>query len=188
MQGDFSDLDSYKKLAKHLVELDQKFHDGCSNKLFYLSVPPTLYEDIATHISASGLSIPCGGVDGYARILVEKPFGNDLETAQKLDALFGKLFKEEQIFRIDHYLAKESLLDIITVHRTESLSKHRWNTEHIDRIDINLFETANVGTRGAFYDGVGALRDVGQNHMLQMLALLTMRIPENMDPIDIQQS
>jgi glucose-6-phosphate 1-dehydrogenase len=188
VQGNFDEADSYKKLGDHLSELDLTYHDGCSNKLFYLSVPPTLYESIATHLSASGLSIPCGGPDGYARILVEKPFGKDLKTAEQLDELFGKLFKDEQIFRIDHYLAKDSLFKIIDLHRKDLNLATRWNKENIERVEINLFETAVVGSRGVFYDGVGALRDVGQNHMLQMLALVAMDIPREHTPQAIQQS
>ena len=88
VEGQFDSKDAYQKLGEHLLALDREFNNGCSNKLFYLSVPPTLYENIAKQISDSGLSIPCGGADGFARILVEKPFGKDLKTAEMLDQLF----------------------------------------------------------------------------------------------------
>jgi len=188
VQGEFDESGAYSRLGDHLSRLDQKFHDGCSNKLFYLSVPPTLYENIVRQISHSGLSIPCGGTEGFARILVEKPFGKDLNTAEELDLLFGKLFKEEQIFRIDHYLAKSALNEMLEKRRSDFSLASQWNAKHIAHVEINLFETAVVGNRGSFYDGVGALRDVGQNHMLQMLALVAMKIPETSDPKEIQKS
>jgi glucose-6-phosphate 1-dehydrogenase len=103
------------------------------------------------------------------RILVEKPFGKDLNTAEKLDELFGKLFKEEQIYRIDHYLAKDSIMDLVRKH-----DKTKWNKNFIEKVELNLFEEKVVGSRGAMYDSLGALRDVGQNHLLQMLAMIAM--------------
>ncbi len=188
VQGDFDNPQSYKKLALHLAELDHIYHNDCSNKLFYLSVPPTLYENIAIQLSLSGLSIPCGGENGFARILVEKPFGSDLETARKLDHLLSELFEEEQIFRIDHYLAKDALNDMLKKRRTEPALTARWNNKHITKVEINLFEKSVVGKRGNFYDNIGALRDVGQNHMLQMLAIVAMEIPRSLTAGSIQQA
>ena len=177
ISGQFDDPESYKKLSEHLADLDKE-RNGCSNKLFYFSVPPSLYEMLSTQISQSGLSIPCGGDLGFARILIEKPFGNDLKTAEHLDALLGQLFHEEQIFRIDHYLAKESLFKIIDIHRQKNGIVEKWNKDYIKEVHINLFEKSIVGSRGPSYDGVGAFRDVGQNHILQMLALVAMEIPK----------
>lgn len=188
VQGQFDDPVSYKNLSEHLSNFCDKELGDCSNKLFYLSVPPTLYEMISKNISASGLSIPCGGDDGFARILIEKPFGKDLKTAKELDLLLGELFAEEQIYRIDHYVAKESLFNIIDVQRRDSEFMKKWNKENIERIEIDLFEKNIVGSRGASYDGVGAFRDVGQNHMLQMLALLAMDIPSSFEPTLIQKA
>lgn len=187
VQGEFGDAAAYRRLGEHLQFLDAQYHMRCSNKLFYLSVPPTLYEMIATELSASGLSIPCGGPDGYARILVEKPFGKDLLTAEALDLLFGNLFKEEQVFRIDHYLAKNTLQEILRLRQADPSHDGRWNATYIDRVEIDLFETAVVGSRGPFYDGVGALRDVGQNHVLQMLALVAMDADASVAPADVQK-
>lgn len=187
VSGQFDDPDSYKKLATHLSVVDE-VHGGCSNKLFYLSVPPTLYENILQNISLSGLSIPCGGELGWARVLIEKPFGNNLRTAEHLDSLLGKLFKEEQIFRIDHYLAKESLMNILNRRKSDEVLSAKWNKDYIKKVEINLFETAAVGSRGAFYDGLGALCDVGQNHMLQMLALIAMDVPKEMNAITIARA
>jgi glucose-6-phosphate 1-dehydrogenase len=187
VSGQFDDKNSYRKLSEHLVKLDNE-RETCSNKLFYFAVPPTLYETLATHISESGLSIPCGGDAGFSRILIEKPFGKDLKTAEHLDALLGKLFKEEQIFRIDHYVAKQTLLDLINLHRQDEKFREKWNNKFITKIEINLFEKALVGSRGAFYDEVGAFRDVGQNHILQMLSLVAMNISENGTAKNIQKA
>lgn len=187
VSGQFDDLESYRRLSEHLLKLDDD-RKSCSNKLLYLSVPPTLYEMIARHIADSGLSIPCGGKDGFTRILIEKPFGKDLSTARHLDELLGLLFKEEQIFRIDHYVAKKSLSDLMNKHRKDNSFKSKWNNKFITKVEINLFEKGIVGNRGAFYDDVGTFRDVGQNHMLQILSLVAMKLPDNFDARNIQKA
>lgn len=186
VQGQFDKGEDYLKLGRHLVEIDQKFK-GCTNKLFYLSTPPDFYETISLNLSNSGLSIPCGGKDGFARVLLEKPFGRDLETAQKLDSLLAELFQENQIYRIDHYLAKESLFKIIDLHRQNELISSRWNRENILKVEIKVYEKKKIDSRGNFYDGVGALRDIGQNHLLQMLALVAMDIPEEKSSENIKK-
>ncbi len=186
VQGQFDKGEDYLKLGTHLAEIDQKFK-GCTNKLFYLSTPPDFYETISLNLSNSGLSIPCGGEDGFARILLEKPFGRDLETAQKLDSLLAELFQENQIYRIDHYLAKESLFKIIDLHRQNKLISSRWNRENILKVEIKVYEKKKIDSRGNFYDGVGALRDIGQNHLLQMLALVAMDIPEEKSSENIKK-
>lgn len=187
VQGNFDDPNAYLKLGKHLCQIDEKYK-GCTNKLFYLSTPPNFYEMIALNLSNSGLSIPCGGEDGFTRVLLEKPFGKDLETAKRLDILLGELFREEQIYRIDHYLAKESLYKIIDLHRRDEAISRRWTKENILRVDIKVYEKAKVGSRGNFYDGIGALRDIGQNHILQMLALVAMDIPKDDSSKNIQKA
>lgn len=171
---------TYLELARTLQVLDEGRFKTCSNKLFYLAVPPTSYASVFDHLAKSGLTIPCGGDEGWTRVLVEKPFGRDLETAQALDAKLGKLFQEEQIFRIDHYLAKETVQNIITFRFANALFEPVWNANTIDRITIRMWETIGVGQRGSFYEDVGALRDVGQNHLLQMLALTAMDDPKEL--------
>ena len=184
-QGDFDSSQSYAQLAQRLKNLDDTFHQ-CSNKLFHLSVPPSLYESIFVHLHNSGLTIPCAGDEGWTRVLVEKPFGNDIETARKLDKRLAELFKENQIFRIDHYLAKEALQNILCFRFANSLFEPLWNRKHIDKVHIKLVEKIGVGTRGATYDAMGALKDVGQNHLLQMLAVITMEPPATMDADNIR--
>jgi glucose-6-phosphate 1-dehydrogenase/6-phosphogluconate dehydrogenase (decarboxylating) len=149
----------------------------CTNKLFYLAVAPEMYETIFSNLSSSGLTRHCSPEEGWTRIIVEEPFGQDFETAQKLDLRLGKLFKEVQIYRIDHYLAKEMLQNILAFRFSNNLFEKNWSNDSIERIDIKLLEKIGAEQRGPFYDSIGALRDVGQNHLLQMLALVTMDLP-----------
>jgi len=178
--GLFEDKQTYLKAADELARLDEKTFNTCSNKLFYLAVPPTLYDVIFENLATSGLTIPCGGDEGWTRVLVEKPFGRDLQTAQELDRKLGQLFQEEQIFRIDHYLAKETVQNVITFRFANAIFEPLWNNQHIERVDIRFSETIGVGQRGSFYEDVGALRDVGQNHLLQLLALVAMEDPQEL--------
>jgi glucose-6-phosphate 1-dehydrogenase len=124
------------------------------------------------------LTEPCADETGWTRVLIEKPFGHDLEGAKSLDKLLGKLFKEEQIFRIDHYLAKEALQNILAFRFSNSLFEPIWKREFVDKIHIKLYEKDGVGDRGESYDPIGALKDVGQNHMLMMLAAVAMDRPK----------
>ncbi len=180
-QGHFDDLGSYDRLAATLGKIDG-YWKQCSNKLFHLSVSPAFYEMVLTNLARSGLTVPCGGNEGWTRILVEKPFGNDLDTAQKLDALLGKLFDESQIFRIDHYLAKEAMQNVLAFRFANSLFEPLWNNRFVECVEVKLLEKMGIEGRGSFYDGVGAIRDVGQNHVLQMLALVAMESPEYLSP------
>ncbi len=181
VSGDINDLASYKKIQNKLGSLDE-LENVCLNKVFYLAVTPVHYEITLNNISLSGLTIPCLQVDkennvSYTRIFIEKPFGNNLKEAEKLDKLLGTLFDETQIFRIDHYLAKETLQNILSFRFANSIFEPNWNKDHIEKIVISLLEKNTVGKRGESYDPVGALRDVGQNHILQMLAFVTMPNP-----------
>lgn len=174
--GDISVPESYKALSERLIAEESEIGQ-CANKLFYIAMSPKFYETLLRNLADSGLTIPCSNETGWTRVLIEKPFGNDIKTAQALDELLGLLFREEQIFRIDHYLGKETLQDILTFRFSNAIFEPVWNSDYIDRIEIKLLESGGVGERGAFYDGVGALRDVGQNHILQMLALIAMDSP-----------
>ncbi|MFT5352756.1 MAG: glucose-6-phosphate 1-dehydrogenase [Candidatus Paceibacteria bacterium] len=182
--GDITKAETYNHLAEHLAEMDADTQI-CSNKLFYLAVPPTIYETIFSHLASSGLASPCVHLPGQAkeawtRVLVEKPFGSNIDEAQRLDQLLGDLFSEQQIFRIDHYLAKETLQNILIFRFANPMFFPIWNKDYIKKIDIKIYEKAGVSSRGTFYDNIGALRDVGQNHILQMLALVTMNDPKEL--------
>lgn len=179
VQGMFDAPEGYERLATALKEVDDSWGVG-ANRLFHLSVPPNYYNSILNHISSSGLADPNANPQGgWTRILVEKPFGDDIHTAKELDKKLGSLFTEDQIFRIDHYLAKESLQNIIAFRFANSIFEPLWNAEHIDKIHIKLLEKIDIEGRGSFYDTTGALKDVGQNHVLQMLALIAMEEPED---------
>ncbi len=177
--GTFDDADAYRALADGIGRRDAEW-GACSNKLFYLAVPPERYRTILENLAESGLTRGCSDETGFTRVLVEKPFGSDATSAQELDTFLGSLFAEEQIYRIDHYLAKEMLQGIMSFRFANALFEPSWSARHVERIDIRLWESIGVEKRGAFYDGVGALRDVGQNHLLQMLALVTMEQPADL--------
>ncbi len=179
-QGVFEDASAYEKLSQIIGRIDDTF-SVCANKLFHLAVPPIYYETILTRLAHSGLTESCSPKEGWTRVLVEKPFGSDSATAQDLDELLGKLFAEEQIFRIDHYLAKEALQDILSFRFSNALFEPIWNNNYIEKVCIKLHETQGIEGRGSFYDKVGALRDVGQNHVLQMLALVAMENPGKLE-------
>ncbi len=184
-EGTFEDDQAYKQVADRVGEIDAEW-GVCGNKLFYLAVPPEFYRDIFERLAASGLTKACSAAEGWTRVLVEKPFGKDVSTARALDELLGTLFREEQIYRIDHYLAKEMLQGILNFRFSNNLFETSWDTRAIERIDISILESLGVESRGAFYDGVGALRDVGQNHLLQMLALVTMDQPVSLGPAAVR--
>ncbi len=189
-QGQFDEAASYEQLAARLAAVDGAW-GVCANKLFYLAIPPELYTGIFSQLAMSGLVKPCADDpaqrEGWTRLIVEKPFGNDLRTAEALDMQLASLFDETQIYRIDHYLAKEMLQNILTFRFANNLFEETWNNRFIERIDIRLLEAIGVEARGAFYDGVGALRDVGQNHLLQMLALTIMDRPGDLSAAMIRQ-
>jgi len=170
----------YRGLKDRLQKMDDA-RGLCASKLFYLSVPPQFYDMILGNIHSSRLAEGCSPDEGWTRIIVEKPFGNDEKTAKALDAKLAKFFKEEQIYRIDHYLAKEMLQNILMFRFANDLFEDSWSAADVESINIRLFEKIGAEDRGAFYDNVGALRDVGQNHLLQMLALLTMEKPAKYD-------
>ncbi len=185
-RGTFEDAESYTELKKTFDACDAEW-GVCSNKLFYLSVAPEFYETILNELARSGLSDSCAPGQGWTHIIVEKPFGMDSQTAKQIDELLGKLFTEDQIYRIDHYLAKEMLQNILTFRFSNNLFELAWDNRLIESIHVRVLEKIGVEKRGSFYDGVGALRDVGQNHLLQMLALVTMEHPESFEASAIQE-
>jgi len=185
-QGTFEDPKSYDALKTAFNALDKEW-GVCANKLFYLSVAPEHYDRILKHLSRSGLVEPCAPGEGWTHLIVEKPFGMDSKTARRIDTLLGTLFDETQVYRIDHYLAKEMLQNILAFRFSNNLFELAWGSELIESVHIKLLEKIGVEDRGEFYDPVGALRDVGQNHLLQMLALVAMDKPIDFDPGSIQK-
>jgi glucose-6-phosphate 1-dehydrogenase len=185
LQGMFEERAAYDRLADRLAEIEVKWK-VCANKIFYLAVPPQFYREIFKNLSESGLTAGCSDDRGWTRIMVEKPFGKNLNEARELDELLGSLFKEEQIYRVDHYLAKEVLQNILLFRFANNLMEDVWNREYIDQVEIKLLENIGMDGRGSFYDGVGALLDVGQNHLLQMMALTTMERPRSFESGDVR--
>ena len=185
-RGRFEAVARYEELARHLGRVDGEWKT-CANKLFYLAVPPEHDKIILENLSSAKLTLPCSQEEGWTRVIVEKPFGKDFKTAQDLDRTLGRLFKEIQIYRLDHYLAKEMLEEIMNFRFANNLFEDHWSNRSIESIVLRLYEKIGVETRGAFYDGVGALRDVGQNHLLQMLALITMDAPASLSASAIRE-
>jgi glucose-6-phosphate 1-dehydrogenase len=181
LPGDYGDAGTYERIKSKLAELRQKHKiDGCN--VFYLSVPPFLYQTIIERIGAAGLS----GKDGHecqmrVRLMVEKPFGRDFQSATELNDTIAKWFEESQVYRIDHYLGKETVQNIMIFRFANAIFEPIWNRNHIDNIQITIAETLGVEHRASYYDKSGALRDVFQNHMLQMLALVAMEPPISFD-------
>lgn len=184
-RGDFTDAKDFGVLAQHVVRIEDRFAQ-CANKLFYLAVPPSMYHPIFINLAKTGLTLPCSDETGWARVLVEKPFGEDINTAKKLDRTLGLLFDERQIFRIDHYLEKEMLQDILMFRFSNTIFEPIWNSRYVEQVHIKMFEQMDITGRGQFYDATGTLRDVGQNHALQMLALIAMDRPEQFDALHIR--
>lgn len=143
---------------------------------FYFSVAPSLFADIAERLHKNGISRP------DARIVVEKPFGRDLQTAQALNKELVSFFDEEQIYRIDHYLGKETVQNLMAVRFGNVLFEPLWNSQYVDHIQITVAETVGVGGRGSYYDKSGAMRDMVQNHLMQLLCLIAMEPPNRFDP------
>jgi glucose-6-phosphate 1-dehydrogenase len=176
----YDDLSSFKRLADSLRELEQKFKTG-GNRIFELAIPPSLYETAARFIGRAGLGVEKENGQGWARIVVEKPFGRDLESAVVLDQSLHEYFQEHQIFRIDHYLAKETVQNILMLRFANSIFEPLWNRNYIDQVSIIAAETLGVEHRAGYYEQAGVLRDMFQNHLMQLLAMTTMESPTCLD-------
>jgi glucose-6-phosphate 1-dehydrogenase len=169
----YDDPSSYADLAERIQGLDKE-HGTKGNRIFYLAIPPTLYETTARMIGKAGLS---GEKDGWSRIVVEKPFGRDLKTAIVLDRVLGEHFQEHQIFRIDHYLAKETVQNILMLRFANAIFEPLWSRQYIDHVSITAAETLGVERRAGYYEETGVLRDMFQNHMMQILSLTALEPP-----------
>jgi glucose-6-phosphate 1-dehydrogenase len=174
---DSSVTEEYAVLKSKLDELDSKNQIG-GNYIFYMATPPSMYEIISVNLSKAGL---CNEDKGFRRIIIEKPFGYDLESGRKLNKTLHELLAEDQIFRIDHYLGKETVQNLLVTRFANGMFEPLWNRNYIHRIEITSAESLGVGERGSYYDSSGALRDMVQNHMLQMVGLTAMEPPSSLD-------
>jgi len=183
-QGDLDDRQGYDKLSDLLDKLDQE-KGASGNRIFYLATPPDLDTEIIYHLGGSGLAHNRGGNgnsdDGWTRIITEKPFGHDLASAQKLNRDLGRVFRENQIFRIDHYMGKETVQNILALRFANGVFEPLWNQKYIDHVQILVGESLGIGTRAEFYESSGAIRDIVQNHIMQVLALVAMEPPAAFD-------
>ncbi|CAM2871545.1 glucose-6-phosphate dehydrogenase [Paenibacillus sediminis] len=178
---DAADKEGYKELLK-LVESREKELNIPQNRLFYLSVAPEFFDVIALNIKESGL----GNTKGWKRLIIEKPFGHDLKSARELNEKLSKSFEEDEIFRIDHYLGKPMVQNLETLVAANPFLKALWNNQYIANIQITASETVGVEERAGYYDGTGAIRDMFQNHMLQMLLMTAMHLPTPITPQNIR--
>jgi glucose-6-phosphate 1-dehydrogenase len=172
----YDDPASFKNFAGYLIKLDKE-SGTLGNRIFYLAIPPSLYPSTAKMLGKVGLSKGGNRGKGWARIVVEKPFGRDLATAVDLDQALHQYFQENQIFRIDHYLAKETVQNILMFRFANAIFEPIWNRRYIHRVDITAAESLGVEHRAGYYEEAGVLRDMFQNHMMQLLALTAMDPP-----------
>ncbi len=173
--GSFDDVDAFKELRAQLEENDEKLGTQ-GNRLYYLSTPPTVFAKIVQQLAAAGLG-PKDQTTGWSRIIVEKPFGTDIDSAQALQIEVTKVFDEKQVYRIDHYLGKEPVQDIMALRFANVMFEPIWNRRYVDNIQITAAETVGVEGRGGYYENAGALKDMIQNHVINLLALVAMEPP-----------
>jgi glucose-6-phosphate 1-dehydrogenase len=177
--GDYADPEAYATLAKKLAELEaSKQLEG--NRLFYLSTPPEVYPDIVEQLGKSGLARPLNA-NSWVRIIIEKPFGRDLATARELNKIVLNVFGENQVYRIDHYLGKDTVQNLLVLRFGNGIFEPLWNRNYVDHVQITAAETLGVERRGGFYETAGALRDMIQSHVLQLTSLVSVEPPATFD-------
>src|SRR5215813_10348078 len=174
VSGSFSDDVAFDQLAETVMGLDHERGTG-GNYAFYLSIPPGQFPTVVQQLKRSGLSDPSGG--GWRRVVIEKPFGHDLTSARELNAILEEVFPPDAVFRIDHYLGKETVQNILALRFANEMYEPIWNRGYVDHVQITMAEDIGIGGRAGYYDGIGAARDVIQNHLLQLLALTAMEEP-----------
>ncbi len=181
--GAYDDPSAFAALAKRVAAID-KAHNTAGNHLFYLATPPNVFMPITENLASAGLARSAAG--GWTRLIIEKPFGHDLASAHALNEHLHKNFDEDQVFRIDHFLGKETVQNIFVLRFGNGIFEPIWNRNYVDHVQITVAETLGIGERGGYYDKSGALRDMIQNHLLQVMALTAMEPPVGMDAKSIR--
>lgn len=189
VKGDFSTDEAFDNLAELTRTLDKE-RGTVGNWAFYLSIPPEFFPNVCHQLERSGLARPGDDVaeihNGWRRVVIEKPFGHDRQSAQELNEIVNGVFPESSVFRIDHYLGKETVQNILAVRFANQLFDPMFNSHYIDHVEITMAEDIGLGGRAGYYDGIGAARDVIQNHLLQLLALVAMEEPVTFQPTELQ--
>jgi glucose-6-phosphate 1-dehydrogenase len=183
VQGEFDDDAAFLELKKTLAELDRT-RGTMGNHAFYLSIPPKSFPQVTEQLRRSGLAKQVG--DEWRRVVIEKPFGSDLKTARELNNVVESVFPPDSVFRIDHYLGKETVQNILALRFANEMYEPIWNANYVDHVQITMAEDIGVGGRAGYYDGIGAARDVIQNHLLQLLALTAMEEPVSFAARDLR--
>jgi len=183
VQGAFDDSEAFARLAETLEKLDAERGTG-GNHGFYLAIPPNGFPAVLEQLHNAGLAQPQDG--SWRRVVIEKPFGHNLDSARKLNKIVNDVFPEESVFRIDHYLGKETVQNILALRFANQLFDPIWNAHYVDHVQITMAEDIGLGGRGGYYDGIGAARDVIQNHLMQLLALTAMEEPVSFHPSELQ--
>ncbi|MEV0072853.1 MULTISPECIES: glucose-6-phosphate dehydrogenase [unclassified Amycolatopsis] len=179
VQGTFDDDDAFDRLAQTVKDLDAERGTG-GNTAFYLSIPPGAFPVVTKQLARSGLAAT--DATTWRRVVIEKPFGHDLKSAKELNGIVNDVFPEESVFRIDHYLGKETVQNLLALRFANQMFEPIWNANYIDHVQITMAEDIGLGGRAGYYDGIGAARDVIQNHLLQLLALTAMDEPLSFEP------
>ncbi len=183
VQGEFDDPEAFARLEATVAELDEN-RGTMGNHAFYLSIPPKAFPLVTEQLRKSGLAEQKDGQ--WRRVVIEKPFGSDLTSARELNAVVESVFPPDSVFRIDHYLGKETVQNILALRFANQLYEPLWNSNYVDHVQITMAEDIGVGGRAGYYDGIGAARDVIQNHLLQLLALTAMEEPISFDAADLR--
>jgi glucose-6-phosphate 1-dehydrogenase len=176
VQGEFADANAYTRLRGRLEGFDKSRGTG-GRRIYYLAVPPDFFDDIAQNLAAAKMVNDPEKAGPYTRVIIEKPFGHDLESARALNRIAVSIFRERQVFRIDHYLGKETVQNLLVLRFANGIFEPFWNRQYIDHVQITVAETIGVEKRGSYFDANGIARDIMQNHMLQLVSLVGMEPP-----------
>jgi glucose-6-phosphate 1-dehydrogenase len=181
LRGSITEPSTYAEMKSTLEKIERDLNLP-GHRIFYLAVPPDGFAPICQGLQRAGLTHPPAPTLPFCRIIVEKPIGHDLESARQINTALAQVFDESQIFRIDHYLGKETVQNLMVLRFANSIFEPVWNSKYIDHVQITVSEAEGVGTRATYYEEIGALRDMVQNHILQLLCLVAMEPPHSLDP------